>query len=137
MYIPHVLFFFGTKDGRVPSVEVKGLKIDPSEFSTPFPGARISIPKGCICTPFTYYYAKKGADFSGFVSHFFLPYPWYIIKGGRKEKKRKEDFKEKNQNCTFPKPEGPVDRLYGASWISEGTWAGEGQKITSPLQRVC
>jgi hypothetical protein len=32
MYILHVLFFFGTKDGRVPSVEVKGLKIDPSKL---------------------------------------------------------------------------------------------------------
>ncbi len=59
MYIPHVLFFFffffffWTEDGRVPSIEVKGLKIDPSEFSTPFPGARNSIPKGTISRPFT------------------------------------------------------------------------------------
>jgi hypothetical protein len=35
-----------------------------------------------------------------------------LIKGDRKE--RKEDCKEKirkNRNCTFPNPEGPVDRL--------------------------
>jgi hypothetical protein len=38
-----------------------------------------------------------------------------------KKRKEKKTSKEKIQNCTFPKPEGPLDRLYGAaSWISEG-----------------
>jgi hypothetical protein len=51
--------------------------------------------------------------------------------------KRKDDFKEKNHNCTFPKPEGPVDSCTGASWISEDTWwAGEGPENTIPLQTV-
>jgi hypothetical protein len=73
-----------TEDGRVPSVEVKGLKIDPSEFSTHSLGPGSQFQKGLFSRPFTYYYVKKGADFSCFLSHFFLPYPRYIIKGRRK-----------------------------------------------------
>jgi hypothetical protein len=53
------------------------------------------------------------------------------------KRKEQKTSKKNNQNCTFPKPEGPVDRLYGASRISEGTWAGEGPKNTIPLQTVC
>ncbi len=107
--------FVSTEDGRVPYVEAKGLKIGPSEFSTPFPRARISIPKGSnFQTLFLLLCKKKGADF--FLVLF--PISFCRIHGIRNKRwqKRKETktSKKNSELCTFPKPEGPVDRLYGA-----------------------
>jgi len=45
------------------------------------------------------------------------------------EKKRR--LKRKNPNCTFPNPEGPVDRLYWAFQILEvpvKNWGWKGSK---------
>jgi hypothetical protein len=60
----------------------------------------------------------------------------------KRAQKRKEDCKEKirkNRNCTFPNPEGPVDRLYWAFQILEvpvKNWGWKGsQKYTVSLER--
>jgi hypothetical protein len=115
---------------------VKGLKIDPSEFFNPFPQARISMLKGSIFRPFTYYYVKKGADFLCFLSHFCLPYPWYILHNKRWQK-RKEDFKEKIITILLRNLKAQLTAVWGPPGFRKIlTWAGEGPKITIPLQTV-
>jgi hypothetical protein len=96
-----------TKDGRVPSVEVKGLKIDPSEFSTPFPGASISIPKGSIFRPFTDYNGKKGADFFLFCLPFLSVVSMVHNKRWQKRKEKNRRLQRKKSELYFSETRRP------------------------------
>jgi hypothetical protein len=127
MYIPHVLFFL-TRDGRVPSVKVKGLEKDPSEFSTPFPGARNSIPKGSISGPFSYYYVKKGADFSLFSFPFLSA---VSMVHNKRWQKRKEDFKEKIRTVLFRNPKAQLTGCMGPPGFRKVLGLGRVHKIQS------
>ncbi len=55
--------FFGTIDGRVPSVEVKGLKMDPSKFSTHSLGPGSRFQKGVFAHPLPTTMQRKGLIF--------------------------------------------------------------------------